>query len=92
MLSQFPDLTSRYLSPGFIDEDSIISSICLRISSICLCCSGAIIAGIVMGVIESWIGGFFPIIWQEVAAFVLMIVVLLVRPAGLFGRHDLRLG
>jgi branched-chain amino acid transport system permease protein len=53
---------------------------------------GAVIAGIAMGIIESWIGGFFPIIWQEVAAFALMIAVLLVKPAGLFGRSDLRLG
>lgn len=53
---------------------------------------GAIIAGILMGIIESWIGGFFSIIWQEVAAFALMIAVLLFKPAGLFGRHDLRLG
>lgn len=53
---------------------------------------GAIVAGIAMGILESWIGGFFPIIWQEVAAFVLMIVVLLVKPSGLFGRSDLRLG
>lgn len=53
---------------------------------------GAVVAGIAMGILESWIGGFFPIIWQEVAAFVLMIAVLLFKPAGLFGRSDLRLG
>lgn len=53
---------------------------------------GAIVAGIAMGILESWIGGFFPIIWQEVAAFLLMIVVLLLKPSGLFGRSDLRLG
>lgn len=53
---------------------------------------GAVVAGLGIGIIESWIGGFFPIIWQEVAAFVAMIAVLLLRPAGLFGRSDLRLG
>jgi branched-chain amino acid transport system permease protein len=53
---------------------------------------GAILAGVAMGVLESWIGGFFPSIFQEVAAFVLMIAVLILKPAGLFGRSELRLG
>lgn len=53
---------------------------------------GAILAGVAMGILESWIGGFFPVIFQEVAAFVLMISVLLLKPSGLFGRSELRLG
>ena len=39
-----------------------------------------------LGLIESWIGGFFEIVWQEAAVFVIMIAVLFVRPDGLFGR------
>ena len=53
---------------------------------------GAVLAGIALGVVESWIGGFFEIIWQETAAFVAMIAVLLVRPHGLFGRTGVRVG
>jgi branched-chain amino acid transport system permease protein len=53
---------------------------------------GAVLAGIALGVVESWIGGFFEIIWQETAAFVAMIAVLLVRPHGLFGRAGVRVG
>ena len=40
---------------------------------------GAIAAAIALGLIESWIGGFFEIVWQEAAVFVIMIVVLFVR-------------
>jgi branched-chain amino acid transport system permease protein len=53
---------------------------------------GAVLAGIALGIVESWIGGFFEIIWQETAAFVAMIAVLLIRPHGLFGRAGMRVG
>lgn len=53
---------------------------------------GAVIAGIALGIIENWIGGFFEIIWQETAAFVGMIAVLLLKPHGLFGRAGVRVG
>lgn len=53
---------------------------------------GAIVAAVALGVIESWIGGFFDIVWQEAAAFVIMIAVLLVRPNGLFGGGAVRVG
>ena len=53
---------------------------------------GAIVAGIALGILESWIGGFFAIIWQEVASFVVMILVLLVKPHGLFGASRVRVG
>ena len=46
----------------------------------------------VLGLIESWIGGFFEITWQEGAVFVIMIVVLLLRPDGLFKRGGMRVG
>jgi branched-chain amino acid transport system permease protein len=42
---------------------------------------GAIAAAVLLGLIESWIGGFFEIIWQEAAVFVLMIAVLFRRGA-----------
>ncbi len=53
---------------------------------------GAILAGIALGIVESWIGGFFDAIWQETAAFVMMIAVLLIKPHGLFGRSGMRVG
>ena len=53
---------------------------------------GAIVAGIGLGLIENWIGGFFEIAWQEAAVFVIMIAVLFVRPDGLFKRGGMRVG
>jgi branched-chain amino acid transport system permease protein len=53
---------------------------------------GAIAAALLLGLIESWIGGFFEIVWQEAAVFVLMIAVLFMRPDGLFKRGAMRVG
>jgi branched-chain amino acid transport system permease protein len=53
---------------------------------------GAIVAAVALGLIESWIGGFFTIAWQEAAAFVIMILVLFVRPEGLFKRGGMSVG
>jgi branched-chain amino acid transport system permease protein len=54
--------------------------------------TGAVVAGIGLGILESWIGGFFEVIWQETAVFVVMIGMLLVRPHGLFGARSVRVG
>ena len=53
---------------------------------------GAIVAAIALGLIESWIGGFFEIVWQEAVVFVVMIMVLFLRPDGLFKRGGMRVG
>ena len=53
---------------------------------------GAVVAALGLGLIESWIGGFFEIVWQEAAVFVIMIVVLFARPDGLFKRGGMRVG
>ncbi len=53
---------------------------------------GAVVAAIGLGLVESWIGGFFEIAWQEGAVFVIMIGVLLARPDGLFKRGGMRVG
>jgi branched-chain amino acid transport system permease protein len=53
---------------------------------------GAIVAAVGLGLIESWIGGFFEIAWQEASVFVIMIVVLFLRPDGLFKRGGMRVG
>jgi branched-chain amino acid transport system permease protein len=53
---------------------------------------GTIAAALALGLIESWIGGFFDIVWQEGTVFALMIVVLILRPDGLFQRGGLRVG
>ena len=53
---------------------------------------GAIAAALLLGLIESWVGGFFEIVWQEAAVFIMMIAVLCLRPEGLFKRGAMRVG
>ena len=50
---------------------------------------GSIVGGLVVGVIEQFAGGYLGTKWREPVAFSIMIVVLLVRPTGLWGRKDL---
>lgn len=47
---------------------------------------GAIIGGLVLGVTEAIAAGFISSAYKDVIAFVVMIIVLLVRPQGLLGR------
>jgi branched-chain amino acid transport system permease protein len=53
---------------------------------------GAVAAAIGLGLVESWIGGFFDIVWQEAAVFVAMIAILFLRPDGLFKKGGMRVG
>ena len=53
---------------------------------------GVVAAAVGLGLMESWVGGFFQIVWQEAAVFIVMIGVLLLRPDGLFNRGALRVG
>ena len=48
--------------------------------------AGAAIAAIMLGIVESLIGGFFPLTLADSAGFIAMILVLLFKPEGLFGR------
>jgi len=47
---------------------------------------GALLGGIVVGVAEQLAGFYYGGRWQEPVALVLLIIILLVRPQGLFGR------
>jgi branched-chain amino acid transport system permease protein len=48
--------------------------------------SGAAIAAVMLGIIESLAGGFLPLALADAIAFISMILVLLLKPQGLFGR------
>jgi branched-chain amino acid transport system permease protein len=53
---------------------------------------GVIVASVGLGLMESFVGGFFEIVWQETAVFLIMIAVLLARPQGLFKQGAMRVG
>ncbi|HEX4190453.1 MAG TPA: branched-chain amino acid ABC transporter permease [Marmoricola sp.] len=46
---------------------------------------GALLGGLVLGVMESWGAAVFGDQWRDVVAFVLLVLILLVRPSGLLG-------
>jgi branched-chain amino acid transport system permease protein len=46
---------------------------------------GALLGGLVLGVAQNWGAQIFGTQWQDVVAFVLLIVILLVRPSGILG-------
>lgn len=48
---------------------------------------GAIVGGLILGVTEALAAGFISSAYKDVIAFLVMIVVLLVRPQGLLGKH-----
>ena len=47
---------------------------------------GAMVGGLFLGVLESMVGGFISTSFQDTFAFLALIVVLLIRPQGLFGQ------
>ena len=46
---------------------------------------GALLGGLTLGVVENWGSAVFGTQWKDVVAFVLLIVILLVRPSGILG-------
>jgi branched-chain amino acid transport system permease protein len=46
---------------------------------------GAITGGLIIGLTESLAGVYLPIGWKDVAAWIILILVLVVRPEGIFG-------
>jgi branched-chain amino acid transport system permease protein len=49
---------------------------------------GAVIGGILIGVIEAFVGGSQFSNYRDAIAFVILIVILLFRPSGLFGKYE----
>lgn len=48
---------------------------------------GAILGGLVLGVLESLVAGYIDSGYRDAVAFVLLIAVLVARPQGIFGKH-----
>ncbi len=46
---------------------------------------GAIVGGIALGVLENLVGGYVASSLVEITAYLLIVIVLIVRPQGLFG-------
>ena len=50
---------------------------------------GAGFAGVLIGVIENLAGGYIGTGYKEIAGFAVLLIVLMVRPYGLFGEKDI---
>jgi len=48
---------------------------------------GAVVGGIVLGIVEAFISGFGFSMFRDAAAFAILILVLLLKPAGIFGKN-----
>ena len=49
---------------------------------------GAIVGGLVIGVVESLAGMYLPEGFKDVAAYVVVLAMLMVKPTGLFGESE----
>lgn len=47
--------------------------------------NGAVVGGLLLGLLESYVGGYINSGWQIAASFILLVVMLLIRPQGLLG-------
>jgi branched-chain amino acid transport system permease protein len=46
-----------------------------------------VVGGLILGVVEAFVSGFISSTFRDAAAFAILILVLLVRPAGIFGKN-----
>ena len=49
---------------------------------------GALVGGLILGMLEGVIPAFMPTTWVPVIEFVLFVIILLVRPSGIFGAKE----
>ena len=49
---------------------------------------GALIGGLLLGLAEAFVGGFATTQWAEAVAYLLLVLVLIIRPTGLMGKSD----
>ena len=50
--------------------------------------AGAVIGGLLMGIFEQMLSGYAGTMFQDIAGFSVIILVLLIRPSGLFGSKE----
>jgi branched-chain amino acid transport system permease protein len=50
---------------------------------------GAMLGGLLIGLIEAFWSGYFTVEYKDVAAFAILVLVLIFRPTGLLGRPDI---
>jgi branched-chain amino acid transport system permease protein len=51
---------------------------------------GAIVGGLVIGLVESYSGFYLPEGFKDIAAYIVVLLVLVLRPSGLFGETRMK--
>ncbi|MEC4719890.1 branched-chain amino acid ABC transporter permease [Noviherbaspirillum sp. CPCC 100848] len=51
--------------------------------------AGALVGGLIIGLIEAWAGAYLGGEYKLLATFILLVAILLIRPYGLFGTHEI---
>jgi branched-chain amino acid transport system permease protein len=74
-------ITFVHMNMGFIGLKAFPAAVLGGFGSI----PGAIVGGVIIGVTESLSGVYLPEGWKDVAAYIILILVLMIRPEGLFG-------
>ncbi len=74
-------ITFVHMNMGFIGLRAFPAAVLGGFSSV----PGAIVGGVIIGVTESLAGVYLPQGWKDVAAWIILIAVLIVRPEGIFG-------
>jgi branched-chain amino acid transport system permease protein len=73
------------LDPGFMME-SFLRAFASAVLGGLMSIPGVLIGGFIMGLIENFFGFVWPA-WKPITAFVVIVLVLCVRPSGLFAKH-----
>jgi branched-chain amino acid transport system permease protein len=77
-------ITFVHMNMGFIGLKAFPAAVLGGFGSI----PGAIVGGLIIGITESLAGVYLPIGWKDVAAFIILILVLMIRPEGIFGIQE----
>ncbi len=79
-------LTFVHANMGFIGLKAFPAAVVGGFGSV----PGAIVGGLIIGLVEAFAGFYMAEGWKDIAAYIVVLVVLLIKPSGLFGERTLK--
>lgn len=77
-------ITLVHVNMGFLGLKALPAAVLGGFGSV----PGAIVGGLIIGVTESVAGVYLPVGWKDIAAYIILILVLTIRPEGIFGTQQ----
>jgi branched-chain amino acid transport system permease protein len=74
-------ITFIHMNMGFIGLKAFPAAVLGGFGSV----PGAMVGGVIIGISESLAGLYLPIGWKDVAAWIILVLILILRPEGIFG-------